>query len=79
MFRRTEEFRVYSNAGGDQYRHYCIEMIEDLPFSRPLGIDRMSRIAVRASGPVLSAILNGSEELVSISVQPYCRREIYIA
>src|SRR5262245_27919508 len=77
--RSMEEFRIYAPSAGDTYRQYRIEQVEEVVFSVSLGVDRTSRRSYRATGPLLSRLFDGTEELVSIAVQPCGRREVYLA
>ena len=76
--RGTEELWVMSPALDDSYRQYVIEKVEEVVMSRPLAVDRLRSLSFRASGKALSTLFDGSETLVSVVVQSFGRREIYL-
>lgn len=78
LVRGAEEFRIYSLADPDIYRQYRIEKVEETVLSLPLGIDRTEHVEYEATGPRLSALFDGSEQLINIAVQPFGRREIHL-
>lgn len=73
-----EQFWVMSPAAGEAFREYHIEKVEETVFSGALGINRSRSVNFRAAGPVLTPLFDGSEILVSIVVQPFGRRDIYL-
>ena len=78
LVRDTEQFWVMSPAIGQSFRRYQIEKVEDVVFSVPLGIDRRRSMSYRTAGPMLAGLFDGSEKLVSVVVQTFGRREIYL-
>lgn len=76
--RGREEFWVMSPALDNSYRQYVIEKVEEVVMSRPLAVDRLLSLKFRASGKTLSTLFDGSETLVSVVVQSFGRREIYL-
>ena len=42
------------------------------------GVDRVSRLELTASGPLLGPLLDGTQELVNVSAVPWYRRETYL-
>jgi hypothetical protein len=46
--------------------------------STATGIDRVSKFSIKATGPKLSALFDGSEQLVSITSLPGYMRWIYL-
>jgi len=76
--RNEIEYRVYSGTRPDFYRTYRIELAEDVVRSVPAGIDRVQTCLLKASGRRLSELFDGTEQVVSITSLPYCRREIHV-
>ncbi len=72
------EARIYSAAKPDFYRIYRFEQAADLARSTATGVDRVSKFSIKASGPKLTPLFDGSEQLVSVTSVPYFFRSIYL-
>jgi len=72
------EPRIYSAARPDFYRIYRFEQTADVARSTGTGIDRVSKISVKASGPMFSSLINGSEQIVSVTSLPYYARRVFV-
>jgi hypothetical protein len=70
---QTEQ-RVYSALNPSYYRIYRATQASDLVRSVPGNVDRATRLAVRATGPLFGSLLDGTEQLVgAISIPSYVR------
>jgi hypothetical protein len=72
------EAKIYSAAKPDFYRIYRFEQAADLVRSTPTGVDRTSNISIKASGPKLTPLFDGSQQLISITSIPFYSRSIYL-
>ena len=72
------EAKIYSAAKPDFYRIYRVEQMTDLARSVPLGIDRVSKFNIQATGRKLSRLFDGSEHLISVSSIPVYMRSLYL-
>jgi len=62
----------------DFYRIYRIEQAADVVRSAAGGTDRVQKYFFKASGPLLSLLFNGSEQLVSITSTPWYSRQAFL-
>ena len=72
------EQRTYSGADPSFYRVYRGDWGVDLVRSNVTGMDRATRLELSGSGPLLGRLLDGSQELVSISAVPWYRRDTFL-
>jgi hypothetical protein len=72
------EAKVYSAAKPDFYRIYRFEQAADVVRSAATGTDRLLNLTIRAIGPKLSPLFDGSEQLISVTSIPYYSRSIYL-
>jgi hypothetical protein len=70
------EAKIYSAAKPDFYRIYRVEQLTDVARSVPVGIDRVSKFYIQATGRKLSRLFDGSEHLISVSSIPVYRRSL---
>ena len=72
------EARVHSAVKPDFYRIYRIDQAVDVIRSASNGTDRVERYLFKASGPLLSSLFNGSEQLISITSMPWYSRQAFL-
>jgi len=76
--REKSQMRVYSQVKPEFSRVYRYEQGVDLVRGSGLAADRVQKISFKAAGGKLSAIFDGSEQLVALSSVPWYAREIYL-
>ncbi len=76
--RGKAEAKIYSAAKPDFYRIYRYEQAADLVRSTATGVDRVSNVSIKASGPKLAPFFDGSQQLISITSIPFYSRSIYL-
>jgi hypothetical protein len=74
--RSKTETKVYSAIKPEFYRIYRVESAADVVRSSAAGIDRAQTVAFTASGPKLSQIFDGKEQLISITSLPWYSRQV---
>ena len=74
--RANAEALVYSAAKPDFYRIYRFEQATDVVRSAVTGIDRAQKVSFKASGRQLTPLFDGSEQLISVTVNPWYSRQI---
>ena len=62
----------------DAYRIYRYNSASDTVKSVPLGIDRVSKLEFRASGPHLGSIFDGSHSLLALVSTPSYSRRVFV-
>jgi hypothetical protein len=72
------EARIYSAPKPPFYRIYRIEQAADVVRSTATGIDRVTKFSIKATGPKLSPLFDGSQQVVSITSIPHYARSIYL-
>ena len=70
--------KIHSAAKPDFYRIYQFEQAADVVRSAPSGIDRVSKLSIKATGPRLAPLFDGSEQLISITSIPFYSRSIFV-
>jgi len=70
------ETKPHSPVKPEFYRIYRIEQAADVVRSTVTGVDRVQNISFTASGPKLSRLFDGKEELVSITSLPWYSRQV---
>lgn len=60
------------------WRIYKFESASDVLKSVPLGIDRTTSLRVVLRAPELTKVLDGSEQLVGVSVTPWYVRDVFV-
>lgn len=70
--------RTYSGANPSFFRIYRGDWGVDPVRSGVTGVDRTTRLELGASGPTLGALLDGSQELINVSVVPWYRRQTFL-
>jgi hypothetical protein len=74
----TFDQKTYSGADPTVYRTYRGDWGVDFVRSDAAGVDRATRLELAASGPLLGRLLDDSQELVSLGVAPWYRRETFL-
>ena len=74
----TFDQKTYSGADPLFYRIYRGDWGVDAVQSGVTGVDRATRLELTASGPLLGRLLDGSQELLSVSAVPWYRRDTYL-
>jgi hypothetical protein len=72
------DVKVYSAPKPGFYRIYRFEQAADVARSTATGIDRVSKFSIKATGPKLSPLFDGSQQLISVTSIPYYARSIYL-
>jgi hypothetical protein len=70
------ESLLYSAVKPSFYRIYRYEQLEDAV--RDAGSDRVQKIVFKASGPKLSPLFDGSEQLIGVTSVPSYTRQTYL-
>jgi hypothetical protein len=78
LVRSKAEPKIHSAVKPEFYRIYKFEQAADVVRSTPNGIDRVSKISIKATGRLLSPLFDGSEQLISITSIPHYSRSIYV-
>ena len=76
--RSKAEPHIYSSVEPTFFRVYRVDQGTDVVRSAPLGMDRVAEYRLQVSGPELSKLFDGTEELVGISIQPWYIRQIFL-
>jgi len=76
--RGTVEAKIHSAAQPNFYRIYKLEQAADVVRSTATGVDRVSKLSFKASGPQLAPLFDGSQQLISITSVPFYSRTIYL-
>jgi hypothetical protein len=76
--RLTSEAHVRSAVDPAIHRIYRIEQGVDVVKSGPAGVEHARNVQFRVSVPTLTAVLDGSERIVSISMVPWYIRQIFV-
>ena len=69
--------KTYSSSKPDFFRIYRLEQAIDV-INASSGRNRIVQIALKAKGALFGSILDGSEQLVSVTSIPYYARQIYL-
>jgi hypothetical protein len=72
------EAKYYSTVNPEFYRTYRVEQGADIVRSTAMGIDRVTKLSIKASGAKLGPLFDGSEQLVSITSLPFFSRSTYL-
>lgn len=72
------EAKVYSGAKPEFFRIYRWEQVADIARSTATGIDRVTKVSFKASGPKLASLFDGSEQLISVTSLPAYWRTIFL-
>jgi hypothetical protein len=74
--RAKAESKAYSAAKPDFYRIYRVDLVSEVV--RSTGVDRATVVTVKASGPKLGALLDGSEKVIAVTSIPSYSRMVYL-
>ncbi len=72
------EAKVFSAAKPDFFRIYRVEEARDLVRSTAVGVDRLAKVSVKASGDKLKELFDGTEQLISVTSIPWYSRQVYL-
>jgi hypothetical protein len=72
------ETKIHSAAKPEFYRIYKFEQAADVVRSASMGLDRATKFSIKASGPRLAPLFDGTQQIVSITSVPYYSRTIYV-
>jgi len=72
------EAKVFSAAKPEFFRIYRVEEARDVVRSTAVGVDRLAKISVKASGGKLKALFDGTEQLISVTSIPWYSRQVYL-
>ena len=67
---------LYSAVKPDFYRIYRYEQSADVV--RGAGVDRVQKVVIKAAGPKLAPLLDGSEQLLGVTSVPWYARQTYL-
>ena len=70
--------RTTSGARPDYYHKNSIDHVTEIVRSAAIGVDRAETLAFRATGPMLSQVFNGTEQLLGIGSTPVFSRIISV-
>lgn len=76
--RSKSEAKVYSGAKPEFFRIYRVEQGTDVARSIETGVDRVSSFSLKATGPKLSMLHEGSPQLVAVIAIPWYSRSVYV-
>lgn len=76
--RSKTEAKVYSGTKPDYFRIYRVEQGSDVARSTETGVDRVSAFSLKASGPKLSPLHDGSAQLVAVTAIPWYSRSVHV-
>jgi hypothetical protein len=71
------DVRIYSGVKPEFYRIYRYTQAADV-LRTPAGAERVKAFSFKASGPRLSPLFDGSEQLTSITALPFYSRQVYL-
>jgi hypothetical protein len=74
--RSKTETNVYSAIKPEFYRIYRVDSAADVVRSTATGIDHAQTVTFTASGPKLSPLFDGKEQLISITSLPWYSRQV---
>ena len=74
----TFDQATYSGVDPSFHRIYRGDWGVDAVQSSVTGVDRTTRLELTASGPLFGRLLDGAQELVSVSVVPWYRRDTWL-
>ena len=69
--------KTYSSSKPDFFRIYHLEQVVDV-INASSGRHRIVQMSLKAKGPLFGSILDGSEQLASVTSIPYYARQIYL-
>ena len=72
------EAKVYSGAKPEFFRIYRVDQVAEIVRSTATGVDRVTKVSFKASGPKLAALFDGSEQLISVTSIPSYSRTIFL-
>jgi hypothetical protein len=75
--RVASEGRVRFATEPEHVRVYHTDQLVDVVKSVPAAIDRLERFGLRVTLPELADVFDGSEQVVNLTVQPWCLRQVY--
>ncbi len=78
LVRSKQEPRYYSAVDPDFYRIYLFEQTVDVVMSVPTGIDRVEDLALQIAIPELPEMIDGGEQLISVTVVPWYTRQVFL-
>jgi len=78
LSRSKPEAKVYSAAKPDFFRIYKVEQTAEAVRSVPNNVDRVTHVSVKANGPQLSSLFDGSEQLIGVISIPWYSRQVFL-
>ena len=75
--KRKIESKLFSPIKPEVAILYRIDQASDVVRSTVTGVDRVTKFSFKASGVMLSAIFDGTEELISVTSVPWYSRQVY--
>jgi hypothetical protein len=70
--------KVFSAAKPDFFRIYRGEQAIDVARSTATGVDRVTKVSLKASGDKLGLLFDGTEQLISVVSVPWYSRQLYL-
>ena len=78
LARGKVETKIHSAAKPEFYRIYKFEQATDVVRSVSMGLDRVTKFNIKASGPKFLPLFGGTQQVISITSVPYYSRTIYV-
>ena len=72
------ETKVFSAAKPEFFRIYRVEQATDVVRSTATGVDRVTKLSIKAAGDKLAPLFDGTEQLISITSIPWYSRQLYL-
>lgn len=76
--REKVDARIYSPIKPDFFRIYRYEQGSDIVRSSAVGTERLQKFTYKISGELLSPLLDGTEQLISLISVPWQQRDVFL-
>ena len=76
--RGKSELKVFSGVKPDFFRIYRTDSVTDVARSTATGVDRVSRVSLKATGRKFAPIFDGTEQLISVTSIPSYSRQVFL-
>jgi hypothetical protein len=73
------ESKLFSAINPDIFAIYRVEQASDVVRSSVTGVDRVTKLSIKASGSKLSMLFDGTEQLISVISVPWYSRQVYFS
>lgn len=72
------EAKIYSGAKPEFFRIYRVDQVTDIARSTATGVNHVTKVSFKASGPKLARLFDGSEQLINVTSIPSYSRTIFL-